>query len=392
MLNYVIRLKPGKVALLVAGLYLAITLLVLWRTPALQPQLHSLPDRLFAFIHPGSNWDINGARPINLEKIGYDGQFFYDLALNPLHPATQLDKPSYRVARLLYPLVVRLLSLGQAELVPLMLLLVNFGSIVATIFLLGNILTRLGRAPIWAFGYALWPGTLCAYLYDLSEPLCFLFITLALWLFLVRPSAVWQIAVLLLLASLTKELGLLFGVGGLLYYLSRKEWANVVKLGLGWLLPYALWQGLLRLWFGQDGLSAGHPFNFFPLSGLWGAESYHPPFEERFAIVLATTVPLLWLGWRLRPFWNRKFVRLSATYGDLLLSILVCQVAFLLFLPTASYIYLVDHARNATGLILVIYLLPITLFKRLQIYSLLASLFLSVWVLVVYYVSGNAFI
>jgi len=390
--QYVIRLKPGKVALLVAGLYLTITLALLWRIPSLNPQLQTLPDRLFAFIHPGSNWDSNGARPFNLEKIGYDGQFFYDLALNHLQPATQLDRPSYREARLLYPLVVRLLSLGQAELVPLMLLLVNYGAIVATTFLLARMLARLGSAPIWALGYALWPGTLCAYLYDLSEPLCFLLITLALGLFLTRPGAVWRIAVLLLLASLTKELGLLFGAGWLLYYLNRREWTNLVKLGVGWLLPYALWQGFLRLWLGQDGLSAGHPFNLFPLSGLWSAESYHPPLEERFTIILATTVPLLWLCWRLRPFWNRKLVRFSAVYGDLLMPLLLCQGAFLLFLPTASYIYLVDHARNATGLLLVIYLLPTTFFRRLQVYCLLASVFLSAWVLGMYFVSGNAFI
>ena len=37
--------------------------------------------------------------------IGYDGQFAYQIALNPLQAAPYLDIPPYRYQRVLYPLV-----------------------------------------------------------------------------------------------------------------------------------------------------------------------------------------------------------------------------------------------------------------------------------------------
>jgi len=63
------------------------------------------------------------------ETPGYDGQFFFTLAHDPLlkHPSTlsHLDDPKYRARRILLPGLGFLLALGQPELIPYTLALVN---------------------------------------------------------------------------------------------------------------------------------------------------------------------------------------------------------------------------------------------------------------------------
>ncbi len=388
--------------------YLALTLFMLGRVPDLHPELANWPDQFMLFVHPGSQWDTRQSRPHNIEYIGYDGQFFYDLARSPLHPPTQLDKPAYRTARILYPLVVRTLSFGQDDLIAPLLLLVNFLAIVVTTYLLAATLTRWGLGPGWAIGYVLWPGTVCAYLYDLSEPLCFLLVVAAVWLHSRLPGAVWRIGGLLLLASLTKELGLLFAGGWLLYYAAGREWAKVARLLTIWALPFAAWQLFLIGRFGKDGLSAGQPFSWFPLGGYFGAASYQPPLIERVAVPLATVVPLVWAGWLLWRAWQpayslawlegkrkrkRKEKGQTKIAGwTLLFWVFVVQALFLLFLPAATFIYLVDHARNATGLILTLYLLPLASFRRLRFYLFGLSLGLTALVIAFFATTSNAFL
>ena len=389
-------ITPTKIASLTAIFYLLLTLLMLQRAPAIYPQLQSFSDRFFLFVHPGSFWDRRANRPFDTEYIGYDGQFFYDLASNPLQPLTTLDKPAYRTARILYPLLVSGLAGGQPRMMPGMLLLVNFIAIIAATFIFAHILRQLKRPMVWACGYALWPGTICAFLYDLSEPLCFVLVLAALWLHFCRPCAVWRVGSLLLLASLTKELALLFGVGWLLYYLARREWANLGKLATSWLLPFVVWQEFLCMRFGKDGLSAGEPFQWFPFGGFFNALNlYHPPWLEWLAILLATTLPTIWVILLLFKLlksdkgatWLAKICRTNPLFF-----MVACQLAFLIFLPTATYVYLLDHARNATGLIILCYLFPAAAFKPLRLYLMFLSLLLTTVVIITFANSGNAFL
>ncbi len=383
------KLGPGQITALAAALYLIIALLALWRIPDLHPELADLPERFYFFVRPGTNWDPNATRPYNIEYIGYDGQWFYDLARDPFQPTTSLDKPAYRSARLLYPLLVRLVTLGQSDFVPIGLMLVNYAAILGATYLLARLLLQMKLGAGWAWGYVLWPGTLCAFVYDLSEPLCFLLIIAALNIQVRRPNRVWAIGGLLLLASLTKELALLFGLGWLLYYLYRREWRNLAILGISWLLPFAGWQFSLWLRFGRDGLSSGQPFSWLPLGGFIGGFSTSAAFIERLALLALTIIPTFWASGLVFRWLQRGVKReLISPWPFFLLM----HMAFLLFLPTASFIYLIDHARNLTGLALVIYLFPLGSFERLRGFLLITSLILSGLLLSFYIGSGNAFL
>src|SRR5574340_683359 len=85
-------------------------------------------------------------------NIGYDGQFYYLLALNPFgpHPAlagAMFERAAYRARRILYPFLIWLLTLGgHARFVPLAMLLVNFAAVVAVAALASLVARRLGAA------------------------------------------------------------------------------------------------------------------------------------------------------------------------------------------------------------------------------------------------------
>lgn len=62
---------------------------------------------------------------------GYDGQFYYRMALAPLaftNPVfgVRLDNPAWRTQRIVYPLVAWAAAFGRGDLIPLSLFLVNF--------------------------------------------------------------------------------------------------------------------------------------------------------------------------------------------------------------------------------------------------------------------------
>jgi len=100
------------------------------------------------------------------EGVGLDGQQFYAIARDPMHPeavAPSLDNPRYRYQRPLYPVLAWLLhpSGGGPGLV-WALVAVNLLGLVAGGVALGE-LSRSLRGPPWlAFAYPLLPGSLWA--------------------------------------------------------------------------------------------------------------------------------------------------------------------------------------------------------------------------------------
>jgi len=138
---------------------------------------------------------------------GYDGQFFYRLALSPLnfhHTAygITMDRP-YRYMRIGYPAVTWLFSLGQHAAVPVVLVAVNIAAIGAMGYL-GAVFARDGGwhalAGLLLPGYF---GLLTSLSRDTAEPLaaaCLLAGLLA-----VRARRPVLAALLLAYGALTRE-------------------------------------------------------------------------------------------------------------------------------------------------------------------------------------------
>lgn len=106
---------------------------------------------------------------------GYDGQFFYRLALNPVnfsHIAygIRVDKP-YRYMRIGYPWLTWLASFGQHVLVPVMLVVINIVAIGAIGYLGGMFARQGGRHALAGLVLPAYFGLLTSLSRDTAEPL-----------------------------------------------------------------------------------------------------------------------------------------------------------------------------------------------------------------------------
>ncbi len=262
--------SPARVAALGGFLYL---LLTLWN-------LHPHYD-LSRFIVAGDYFTQAGETPGEIhvypDSHGYDGQFFYRLALDPFtsehtgHGVT-LDDPAFRQQRIGYPLVVWALSLGgQPELVPRVMVLVNFAGLVALAWLGALIALHFGR-PAWlGLAFALYPGLAFSYVRDLAE------ILTAAWLLAGMLSALRGrhvlAAVLMSLAVATRETALLvpgaIGMVLLVRYFSGGDMRS--HPWPAYLLPLATYLGI-GLWmfvnWGQPSITGGLGNLGVPLVGM----------------------------------------------------------------------------------------------------------------------------
>lgn len=96
------------------GIYLFLLLSKLEYNPA---YLISLGEKF-------ANFDSVPKNLVIWKNYGYDGQFYYRLALNPFTSEKEefgitIDIPSYRHQRIIYPLISWIFSLGQKDFVPI---------------------------------------------------------------------------------------------------------------------------------------------------------------------------------------------------------------------------------------------------------------------------------
>ena len=133
---------------------------------------------LSLFIMAGHVYTHRAQLPRGLLLVpsaGYDGQFYYRMALDPANwHATAFGitmDQSYRYTRLGYPLLAWIFSLGQHQLVPVVLVVLNlFG--VAAMALLGGVFARQsGRHALWGLAFAAYFGLVISVGRDTAEPL-----------------------------------------------------------------------------------------------------------------------------------------------------------------------------------------------------------------------------
>ncbi|MDM8518745.1 hypothetical protein QUF64_01760 [Anaerolineales bacterium HSG6] len=199
---------------------------------------------------------------------GYDGQFAYQIALNPTQAVPYLDVPAYRYQRLLYPMLARWLALGQADLIPWTLILVNLLAIGWGTWMTEKLLVDLRVSRWYALSYGLYGGQMLTLRTDLNEPLAQALIQTAMWLWV--KQRVWGTVLAFALAAFAKETSLIFLGAYIFSCLLQKEWRNSIKLSLA-VVPFLGYQGLLWIWLGSFGLGSGGagatPFSPIP---LWG--------------------------------------------------------------------------------------------------------------------------
>lgn len=215
---------------------------------------------------------------IHENSAGYDGQFFLALALDPSlgHPGTlaALDNPAYRYGRIGYPGLGYLVGLGQAQLIPYALVLINgLGLVLLATF--GTIQLQRSAPPTSLYR---WPGLLPLVVPGLWIALGLStadLLAAALWagsLLALQRHRDWLAVLGLGLCCLVREtFGATVVLLGVFLFLRQRQ-RTALRLQLS-LLPVLLWQGWVRLTVeqGTSGISEGLALPFLGLFNTLGA-------------------------------------------------------------------------------------------------------------------------
>jgi hypothetical protein len=204
---------------------------------------------------------------------GYDGQYFYRLALNPLNLAhtafgISMDRP-YRYMRIGYPALTWLVSLGQHSLVPVMLVAVNVAAVGALGYLGALFATAGGRHALAGLLLPGYFGLITSLSRDTAEPLAAAFLVAGLLALRARRPVL--AAGLLAFGALTRET-VMVAVGAIAIVrvigILRKQ-QRLGRDDLAWAVPTAVfvaWQVVVKAATGSiplladTGHNAGAPF------------------------------------------------------------------------------------------------------------------------------------
>ncbi|MCK6470377.1 MAG: hypothetical protein L6R28_01415 [Planctomycetes bacterium] len=150
------------------------------------------------------------------DKNGYDGKYFYRLAVKPFgfgdwEAGVQLRPAVYRHQRILYPLLAHAAVFGQTYYIPHALIGVNLFFVCVLAFLLGGYVRSFGRHALWALPVLLYPGLPITISLDLAEIVALAGVVGGLWAW--RAERRWTAAVVFALAALAKEPSLLVAAG-----------------------------------------------------------------------------------------------------------------------------------------------------------------------------------
>ena len=132
---------------------------------------------LSLFIMAGHVYTHRAQLPRGLLLVpsaGYDGQFYYRLALDPVNwHATAFGitmDQSYRYTRIGYPVLAWLFSLGQHRLVPVVLVAINLLAVAGMAVLGGMFARESGRHALWGLAFAAYFGLVISVGRDTAEP------------------------------------------------------------------------------------------------------------------------------------------------------------------------------------------------------------------------------
>ncbi len=336
------------------------------------PGLARDPFQFINISHKFVKWGttssvINSSAP-HAHNEGYDGQFYYFLAVDPAHGKDYMELPGTVYTRIGYPMTVRALSGGNDSLIPYLMILVNLAAAVGGTLAVAFILKRRGLSPWFALVYGFFPGLIVAVLRDLTEPLAFGLAAAGLAVFDPRSKKrLFLSAALFGLALLTREtvalfpallvLGLLVGMGG-----AAKSWRDRLRFGnlvravtfaeLAF-APLFIWRHIVGIWLNhpqiQESLATGSggtaatsslvPFHGQVGQWPWSGENV----ADLFVVVLpavvwaAIAVALLRRRWSLEPWF-----------------VLANVLVFVVLLPTSVCVDYGGMGRSAIGVVLAV--------------------------------------
>ncbi len=281
---------------------------------------------------------------------GYDGQYYYRIAVAPLGTTRGLDRAAYRYLRIGYPALARVLSGGRTALVPAVLVLINIAAIALGTFACARLLRSHGSSPAYALLWALYAGQAAAFWRDLAEPTAMLLVAGAL--LAASAQRLVPAGVLFAAAALTKETALLFAVAVGGQFLLRGHLRAFSTLSILVAAPYLAWQAAVARMFAHSVLSEAHSSPRLLLDGLQGARDSAALAGDLAVVVLPSVlcVALLASGiWQRHGDGVAGFLEAASSWSTLALAL---NIAFVWLLPRETWADLWASARTADGLVL----------------------------------------
>lgn len=285
-------------------------------------------------------------------KDGYDGQFFYYIALDPTKAYYYIDDPAYRYQRIVYPALARLLSLGNLEAIPYLLLTINILAITTAVVILGMWLKKKEISPYFSLIYGFYPGLHFSLQRDLSEPLAYLLTILGIYIY----SLKWKKYYLLMgiifgLAILTREMIILFPLSFWLWdgisYLRQKNIRQISLLTLSVTLtitPFMLYKIFLisGAHFGSQ-YQLSYLFASFPFGGIVHNLQYS---WQTLLQIVSVILPALLMGV------VGGYLLIKHQFNQYILALFLNILFLVVFLGPYSYIEYISSGRISTGVVL----------------------------------------
>ena len=232
------------------------------------------------FVTAGDRYANRAEAPSNLiilrNSEGYDGQFYYRLAFDPLTnqrtaSGVTIDIPQYRQQRILLPAIVWAFSFGRPLVVPTILLGTNIAVLSLIGWIGGRAAQGFGRNAIWGAGFALYPGFALSLARDLTEILAGCLVLAAL--LSLRQNRHVVTAVWLSLAALARETTLILAAAFVIFWLfdQLRGKRHQIAQALTFILPFAVfvsWQIVLRLRWQHFGVATAPVLLTTPFASL----------------------------------------------------------------------------------------------------------------------------
>lgn len=291
--------------------------------------------------------------------VGYDGQFYYYLAVDPLRAHEYIGEVAgYVYSRPLYPALASLFGLGQAEAIAYAMLAINLAAVAATTFVLAAWLRRHGLSPWLSLVYGTSPAVVFGVFHDLTEPLAYALAFFGVLLFdPARRSRIAASAIVFGLAVLTRETTAVFPAvcaAALLVGWPELQWRNVRRLRR-WAVAFAfvvvattplfVWRALLLLWLATPTQERpGDPATL--LIPFYGLASRWPWSASSMIIVGAVVLPTL-----VTIFAARGLLR-RVSRGSLAAALLAINaLCFVVFVPAPISVDYGASGRSAIGVL-----------------------------------------
>jgi hypothetical protein len=229
-----------------------------------------------------------------VEGTGYDGQFYRYLAHDPFLQrdySHSVDLPQMRFRRVLVPLASWLVAFGKqgridAAYIFLEMLFPGLG-----VYWCARLFVRRGRSAVWGLLFLLIPATLASFDRMLVDgPLAALFAGFLLYCEEERWTRVWM---LVMLAALTRDTGLLLGAALVSDRVLHRDWRRAAWFASS-ALPAVAWYGYVAARLPPD---PQVPVLAFPGWGLVRRLLWFRPYPDpRLQILLRVTDVLAVLG------------------------------------------------------------------------------------------------